>query len=84
VQPRLVNRTTGFTYILNTERMNWTTGEQYCNDNGGHLVAYTSSEEQYSVERYFTDMGVLFPECHLNYWMGLTTEQWPNFYWTDK
>lgn len=39
---------------------------------------------QYSVEAYFTNLGVLFPECHLNYWMGLTTAQWPNFFWTDK
>jgi hypothetical protein len=84
VQPKLYNATTRNTYILNTQRLNFSAGEQFCNDNGGHLVAYTSADEQLSVEQYFTQLGVLFPDCHLNYWMGLTTEQWPNFFWTDK
>lgn len=42
----MVNSTSRFTYLLNTKPMNWTTSEQYCNDNGGHLVAYQSAEEQ--------------------------------------
>jgi hypothetical protein len=84
VQPRLYNTTTRYTYILNTQRLNFSSGEQYCNDNGGHLVAYTSAEEQLAVEQFFTQQGTLFPDCHLNYWIGLTTEQWPNFFWTDK
>lgn len=28
--------------------------------------------------------GGLLPGFHTFYWMGLTTENWPNFYWTDR
>jgi hypothetical protein len=48
---------------------------------GGHLASYLSFEEQYQVEQYFTDEGMLMPKFHKMYWMGLKTteEDWPSF-----
>jgi hypothetical protein len=34
------------TYILNQFVSNFTVAQQFCNDNGGHLVSYNSFEEQ--------------------------------------
>lgn len=34
------------TYILNQFVSNFTVAQQFCNDNGGHLVSYNSLEEQ--------------------------------------
>ena len=83
-QPKFVSPTSGVTYLLNTVRTNFTAAEQYCNDNGGHLIAYGNSFEQTEVEQFFITQGLLFSECHLSYWIGLKADQWPNFYWTDR
>jgi hypothetical protein len=83
-QPRYVSGTSGLTYVLNTQRMDFAAAEQYCNDQGGHLASWGSSAEQTEVEQWFTAQGFLFPDCHLSYWIGLKTDQWPNFYWTDR
>jgi NADH-quinone oxidoreductase subunit H len=36
------------------------------------------------VEQAFIKMGVLFPECHKTYWMGLRARTWPRFSWLDS
>ena len=36
------NASTGINYILNTGKVTFSQGEQYCRDNGGHLVVYAS------------------------------------------
>jgi hypothetical protein len=35
------------------------------------------------VEHFYISNGYLLPSWHKHYWMGATTEQWPNFNWTD-
>lgn len=45
---------TGNTYILNTNKMVARDAQSYCNSQGGHVVAYTSYDEQSEVEGYFT------------------------------
>ena len=52
-QPKYYNQYTNTTYILNTLPMPATAAEQYCNSQGGHLVSYTSLDEQHEVEDYF-------------------------------
>jgi hypothetical protein len=42
-----------------------------------------TKEEQLEVERHFIDTGLLFPECHQIYWMGLRAKTWPRFNWLD-
>lgn len=37
---------TNNTYILNAQRTNASAAEQYCQDQGGHLVSFTSQGEQ--------------------------------------
>jgi hypothetical protein len=39
------------TYILNTNPMNFDASQAYCNDMGGHLVSYGSSQEQVRAAR---------------------------------
>jgi hypothetical protein len=72
------------TYVLNTTMVNFATAEQTCNDNGGHLITHASLAEQQEVEKYFSDMGYLFPSFHKNYWIGYMSEMWPNFRWIDR
>jgi hypothetical protein len=45
--------------------------------------ARRSQAEQTEVENAFLKMGVLLPNYHKNYWMGLNTTIWPLFYWVD-
>jgi hypothetical protein len=73
--------------MLNTKDMTFANAESFCNDQGGHLVAYNSLEEQREVEQCFTDQGVLLPNFDSFYWIGLKTgddtANWPNFTWID-
>ena len=55
---------TGNTYIYNTSHVTFAEGEQACRDNGGHLVAYLSLEEQLEIEKHFTDYGWWLPYYH--------------------
>jgi hypothetical protein len=82
--PPYVNVTTNTTYILNTRKQNFSTAEQFCNDNGGHLASWATKDKQIEVEQAFIKMGVLFPECHKTYWMGLRARTWPRFSWLDS
>jgi hypothetical protein len=82
--PPYTNVTTNTTYILNTKKMNFSQAESYCNDNGGHLASWNNREEQMEVEQYFIKVGVLFPNCHQIYWMGLRAKSWPRFNWLDS
>ena len=77
------NTTTGMKYTLNTMKMNFSTAEAACNLQGGHLVSYSNLEEQQEVENFFVKSGLLFPTCHLTYWMGLATDMWPQFTWLE-
>lgn len=40
---------TNNTYILNQFVSNFSKAQQFCNDNGGHLVDYASKDEQQDV-----------------------------------
>ncbi len=42
-------------YMLNTNPMISRDAQAYCNSQGGHLVSYTSYDEQADVEGYFTN-----------------------------
>ncbi len=44
---------TNSTYILNQCSMDQPSAQQFCNDNGGHLVGYKSLAEQQDVEDFF-------------------------------
>jgi hypothetical protein len=41
-----ISPVSGATFVLDTKPANFTTAEAYCNTQGGHLVYYTSVEEQ--------------------------------------
>ena len=41
------------TFKLSNRRTDPDSAESYCNDVGGHLVQYTSQEEQNDVERFY-------------------------------
>lgn len=73
-----------YTYTFNTQNMTFAEGEAFCEGIGGHLVTYSSQEEQTDAEQYFITQGMLMPGFHAFYWMGLTTENWPTFFWTDQ
>jgi hypothetical protein len=47
------NGTVPATFKLNNRRTDPDSAESYCNDVGGHLVQYTSQEEQHDVERFY-------------------------------
>ena len=34
--------------------------------------------------QYYTSNGLLLAKSHQAYWMGLTADLWPFFYWTDN
>jgi hypothetical protein len=50
---------------------------------GGHLVSWHSLEEQQLVEQYFINYGAITAGFHKFYWMGMSTQDWPTFKWTD-
>jgi hypothetical protein len=58
-QPKYNDPHTNTTYILNTLPMPATPAQQYCNSQGGHLVSYTSLDEQRAVEDYFVSKASL-------------------------
>ncbi len=35
------------------------------------------------MEEALVRMGVLYPECHQHYWIGLRAVTWPRFNWLD-
>lgn len=41
-----ISPVSGATFVLDTKPANFSTAEAYCNTQGGHLVYYTSVEEQ--------------------------------------
>jgi hypothetical protein len=43
-------------------------------ESGGHLLPL----------QYYIGKGLLLSSYHKNYWMGLTADVWPFFYWTDN
>jgi hypothetical protein len=43
-----------------------------------------TKEEQLEVEGHFIEAGLLFPECHQIYWIGLRAKSWPRFSWLDS
>lgn len=36
------------------------------------------------MEGHFVEAGLLFPECHQIYWIGLRAKTWPRFNWLDS
>lgn len=49
------SNTTRHTYILNTNYMNASAAQQYCNDSGGHLAGWDNRAEQSEVEQYYIE-----------------------------
>jgi hypothetical protein len=85
---RFTSLTSSNTYMINTTAVNRYQAEESCAAQGGHVVSFTSITEQFEVEHYFIDQGVLLPEYHSSYWLGLyipqvSTNFWPNFKWLD-
>ena len=52
---------------------------------GGRLVSWSSQSEQYEVELFYLSNGLLIPNFHMAYWMGLaSTPADPTFFlWSD-
>jgi hypothetical protein len=72
-----VSPSTGLTYILSTHKKSWADAETFCQTQGGHLVAYSSSSQQRQVEQAFVGEGYLLPYFHAAYHVGLTqTTTW--------
>ena len=68
---------TGLTYILSTFKKTWADAETFCQTQGGHLVAYSSSSQQREVEQAYVGEGYLLPYFHVAYHVGLTqTSTW--------
>jgi hypothetical protein len=63
------------TYVLNTSIVNRYQAQQACNDIGGNVVSFSSITEQFEVEHYFIEAGVLLPQYHNSYWLGLYITQ---------
>jgi hypothetical protein len=76
----------GGRFILNTIPASFAAGERFCNDQGGHLAAFVSADEQSEVEQYFLKLGTLYPTFNRMYWLGLRTNAsaWPVFDWLDR
>ncbi len=55
--PPYTDKTTGAAYLYNSDEMVQADAEQWCNDQGGHLVSYENLAEQRNVEGYFIDGG---------------------------
>jgi hypothetical protein len=62
---------TGQTYTLNTSFVSQADAQKQCACTGGHLVSYTSLDEQQQIEAYYLDKGWLLPTFHRRYWIGL-------------
>jgi hypothetical protein len=58
-------------YLFNSAPLNWTAAEAACNARGGHLVAFSSLQQQAEAEQCFVGSGVLAPSFHKAYWLGL-------------
>jgi hypothetical protein len=52
----MTSAVTGSRYMLNTSLASQAEAQAACNLQGGHLVSYSSLEEQYEVEQYFVTM----------------------------
>ena len=50
-----MSNTSNATYLLNTCSLDQPAAQQFCNDNGGHLVSFKSLQEQQDVEDYFVN-----------------------------
>jgi hypothetical protein len=55
------NNLTSISYVLNTTHTNFYEAEDNCIALGGHLISYTSLEEQIDVEAYFMATGGMLP-----------------------
>jgi hypothetical protein len=66
VSPSYTSKLTNVTYFMNTtgSGLPFTEAQTQCVDNGGHLVAYLSLEEQLEIEKHFTDYGWWLPYYH--------------------
>ncbi len=40
-------------------------------------------KEQVEVEQYYVGAGLIIPAYHKFYWLGLSTQLWPDFKWVD-
>jgi hypothetical protein len=77
--------TSGTTYVLNTTLSSIKDARASCRQKGGVVVSYESLFEQQEVEAYFTtSIGVMIPQFHRHYWLGLGAVKWPEFRWFDN
>jgi hypothetical protein len=58
------------TYLLNTNLLNQSSAQAFCNSQGGHLVSYARQYEQLEVENHYSSLvggsaGLLLPQCVL-------------------
>ena len=74
---------TGWTYAFGNHLIGQVAAETKCQSVGGHLVTWSSLDEQSEVEQYFIRQGYMLPKYHRGYWLGLRASQWPTFQWLD-
>ena len=79
--PPYTDKKSGASYLYNSDEVIQSDAEQWCNDNGGHLVSYESLEEQKNVEGYFTAAGCLIPTDGNAYWIGAMMDQTMSWKW---
>jgi hypothetical protein len=61
--------------------------ENNCRKNGSHLISYSNTSMQQTVETSLIDGGLLLPSFHKSYWIGLNTTavDWKDVWrWTDN
>jgi hypothetical protein len=77
------SNTTRYTYLFNNTPTTQQMAEFTCQAAGGHLLSYTTQQEQREVEQYFINSGSLMPAFHGSYWIGLRASRFPEFGWVD-
>jgi hypothetical protein len=74
---------TNNTFSFNLAPMTQADAEAHCQRQGAHLAAFISAAEQADVERAYMDRGWLFPDFHVNWFIGLNKNSSGHWVWTD-
>ena len=71
------------TYTFYNQFVSQSAAERICQDAGGHLAAFNTLAEQKEVESAYIAQGLLLPDYHKHYWLGMGSNRgaWT---WIDK
>ena len=72
---------------INMTKTTFDDAEATCQKNGSHMISWANNTMQKAVEQMYVDMGVLLPNFHKAYWIGLNTTAagWRNVWtWVDN